>query len=362
MSKCILVLGNAYFKGEGMTIDLGHVQTMRNEFFNALEYIFPPHAVGNTAYDIIDHDQDLNFRLLRYGGNGKKILFIIPHIINRPYILDLNDDISVIRKLCEHGFSVYMFDWGYPTMEQKDVSFQDYINYMDKAVNSVCRERETKGISIIGYCTGGIISLMYASIYPEKVEKLMLLATPVDFSSWYDPRILWGKTFDVRKVVSLFGNVPGELIFLYGRNLFMYYLPFFSMNAEFNREFLTYESWRDAFRMNRWFFDTPMIPGSMYIQFIEDCYKRNLLINNEMKIDSQTIDLRKIRCPLLNILAKYDHIVPLSSGKALKDVYFGKDYKEIVFPSSHTGLSVSRKAHEKLWPEVCKWLETQAKK
>jgi len=87
----------------------------------------------------------------------------------------------------------------------------------------------------------------------------------------------------------------------------------------------------------------PMIPGSLYIQFIEDCYKQNLLINNEMKIDSQTIDLRKIRCPLLNILAKYDHIVPLSSGKALKDVYSGKDYEEIVFPSSHTGLSVSRK-------------------
>jgi len=37
-----------------------------------------------------------------------------------------------------------------------------------------------------------------------------------------------------------------------------------------------------------------------------------------MKIDSKTIDLSKINAPLLNILAKYDHIIPIKSGKALK--------------------------------------------
>jgi polyhydroxyalkanoate synthase len=61
-----------------------------------------------------------------------------------------------------------------------------------------------------------------------------------------------------------------------------------------------------------------------------------------MKIDSKIVDLRKIRCPLLNILAQYDHLVPLSSGKALKDVYSGMSYEEIVFPSSHICLSVKR--------------------
>jgi hypothetical protein len=85
--------------------------------------------------------------------------------------------------------------------------------------------------------------------------------------------------------------------------------------------------------------------------------KRILLINNKMRINSQTIDLRKIRCPLLNILAKYDHIVPLAAGKALKDVYSGKSYEEIVFPSSHIGLSVSKEANLNLWPKVCEWVK-----
>ncbi|MBU3968334.1 MAG: hypothetical protein KKG76_13360 [Euryarchaeota archaeon] len=75
-----------------------------------------------------------------------------------------------------------------------------------------------------------------------------------------------------------------------------------------------------------------------------------------MRIDSQIVDLIKIRCPLLNILAKYDHIVPLAAGKALKDVYSEKSYEEIVFPSSHIGLSVSREAHLNLWPKVREWV------
>ncbi len=337
---------------------LDYIQIMRHNFFSALESVFPPIAVGKTPYEVVDEDKKLNFKLLRYvkGKDNKRILLIVPHIINRPYILDLNDDVSVVRKFCEYGFPVYMIDWGYPTMEQRKISFTDYVHYLDRAADFICKERGIKGVSALGYCTGGIISLMYASLHPEKVERLILLATPVDFSEWYDPRILWGKIFNTRGMVSFFGNFPGEFVVFFGRNLFMSYFPFFSMSAEFDKEFLTYETWRDALRINRWFIDTPMIPGSTYIQFIEDCYQRNLLINNKMRIDSQIIDLRKIRAPLLNILAKYDHIVPLSAGNTLKDIYSGKSYEEIVFPSSHTGLSVSRKAHLNLWPKVCEWL------
>jgi polyhydroxyalkanoate synthase len=95
------------------------------------------------------------------------------------------------------------------------------------------------------------------------------------------------------------------------------------------------------------------------VQFIEDFYKENLLIKNKLRIDSQRVDLRKIRSPLLNILARYDHIVPTGSSKALKSVYSGSDYEEIIFPSTHVGLSASREAHKKLWPKVCKWLQAR---
>ena len=83
-------------------MNLDYNQIMRNDFFNALEGIFPNITVGKTSFEVVDEDRSLNFKLLRYAKEeGKeRVLLIVPHIINRPYILDLNDDVSVIRKFC----------------------------------------------------------------------------------------------------------------------------------------------------------------------------------------------------------------------------------------------------------------------
>ena len=35
-------------------------------------------------------------------------------LINRPYILDLQPDKSVVRQYLERGFDVYLIDWGVP--------------------------------------------------------------------------------------------------------------------------------------------------------------------------------------------------------------------------------------------------------
>jgi polyhydroxyalkanoate synthase len=79
-------------------------------------------------------------------------------------------------------------------------------------------------------------------------------------------------------------------------------------------------------------------------------------MNNVVIVSATRTAVGKFGGSLINILAKYDHIVPLAAGKALKDVYSGKSYEEIVFPSSHIGLSMSREAHLNLWPKVREWV------
>ena len=175
----------------------------------------------------------------------------------------------------------------------------------------------------------------------------------------HDPRIVWGKLFDPNTVAFYFGNIPGELVDLIGFQLLAWYMPLFSISRDFLEEFLTYESWRDMWRRFRWVADAQAIPTSAYAQFIQDCYKENRLIKNKLRVDSQLVKLNQIRSPLLNILARYDHIVPLESAKALKGVYGGDEYEEIIFPSSHVGLSTGSKAHKELWPRVCEWLEAK---
>jgi len=55
-------------------------------------------------------------------------------------------------------------------------------------------------------------------------------------------------------------------------------------------------------RMERWIFDSPDVPGETFRQFIEDGYKKNLLIQNKMYLNDQLIDLKKITHAGLKLL------------------------------------------------------------
>jgi polyhydroxyalkanoate synthase len=282
-------------------------------------------------------------------------LLIVPHIINRPYILDLSDDVSVVQFFCRQGIEVFMIDWGYPETRHQNISFSHYAEYVNLAFGLM----ETEAPFALGYCTGGIIALIWASLFPQKPKGLVLMATPVDFADWRDPRLVWGKLLNIHQVVRHFGNIPGELIDFIGLQLFSFYWPQFAMEPEFWEEFLGWDAFRNQWRRWRWVMDAQAIPSAAYMQFIEDCYRKNLLIQNRMIVNGQRVDLTRISVPILNLYDRYDHIVPPDSVRALGRVYSGNDYHEIDFPSSHVGLAASHKAQRHLWPQVADWLKNR---
>lgn len=333
----------------------------KNDFFNLLSLFSPIFSVGNTPFDCLNIDEETGFRLVKY-NTGADDLLIVPSIVNRSYILDLNGDVSVIQQFCKNRkghFGVYKIEWEY--FHDSGVSLSDYVDYVDAAVDKIlCKGKK---VSILGYCLGGVISLIYAFLHPEKVKKLILLATPIDLSMWFDPRIFFCKMVDPEYIKFFPETVPGRLINAYGMYLLSVYLPLFMMSSDFIEESFEYEYQRDFFRRIRWLIDSQPIPRSVYESMLIDLYQKNSLIDGRVEIRGERIDLSRIDLPLLNIIARYDHIIPYQSSTALEKIYSGK-YEEIIFPSSHVGLSVSRKAHTRLWPMVCDWLmdETRIRK
>jgi len=138
-----------------------------------------------------------------------------------------------------------------------------------------------------------------------------------------------------------------------------YHLPQFSAHREFIAEMLSEEVLVDYGRRLRWMVDTPAIPGKAYEEFIQGCYQTNALIKKAMRIDGHRVDLSRVRVPVLNIMAQYDHLVPIASVKALRQAVSSAHYDELLFPSTHVGLSVGKRAHEELWPTVAQWIEKQ---
>ena len=325
----------------------------------------PPEVlVGTTPHEVVY--QDGKMRLLHYLPLTPKQhdvpLLIIYALINKPYILDLQPDRSVIRRLLMEGFDIYLVDWGTPTEGDKFRTLDDYVNwYIDDVVDFIRHKHGLESISILGYCMGGTLSVMYTAIHSEKVKNFILMAAPLDFEA--DPGLLkqWSREeyFDPDKLVDTFGNVPGEFLnFGYllldpVNNIYSKYIKFIDKvdNEDFIKMF---------FRMEKWINDGIPVAGEAFRQFIRELYQENRLVDGRFRLNGHRVDLNNIDMPLLSLVAKYDNLVPPESSMSFNDLVASSDKEMIVFPTGHIGLSVSSATHAKLWPKVASWLKKRS--
>ena len=312
--------------------------------------------VWQTPYEEVN--QKGIFKLIHYKSKAEKThptpVLIVYAFINRPYILDLQPERSVIGKFLERGLDVYMIDWGYPKKADKYITIDDYIEYIDQALEIISNKTGKKKITIHGYCLGGTLSTIYSSIYPEKVKNLVLQATPIDFDV---PGIIkcWAKSLEVDKIVNALGNVPGEFL-NYG---FLLANPIgltFGKYANLLKETQDEKFLKMFLRMEKWIFDSPDVPGETYRQYIKEWYQQNLLIKNEFTINGKRVDLGNISMPTLVLTATYDHIAPPESSEPLLKKISSKDKLVMPFPTGHIGVSVGSKPARDFWPKVCDWI------
>lgn len=277
-------------------------------------------------------------------------------LVNRWEMMDLQPNRSFIRKLISEGIDVYLIDWGYPTKIDRYKTLEDYVlGHINDCVDVVRQRHNLQKINLLGVCQGGTFSLMYSSLFPEKIKNLITLVTPVDFDNEEGLLFKWAKDMDVDAVVDGFGGIiPGDFLntgfdLLKPMNKTRKYmaLPDTMKNKATLMNFL---------RMERWVADSPAQAGETYRRFIKDMYQHNKLIKGELKLDGRTVDLSKINMPILTIYAKDDHIVPPATTKPINDLVASKDKELMEFPGGHIGVFVGARSQDLLTPAIAKWL------
>ena len=293
-------------------------------------------------------------------------LLLVYALVNRPYMVDLQEDRSLVRNLLKLGIDVYLIDWGYPGRGDRWLTLDDYINgYINDCVDVVCARHKLDRINLLGICQGGTFSLCYTSLYPEKVKNLVTMVTPVDFHVKEGMPNVWAgcqtgtQSMNVDSLVDAFGNIPGEFM-----NLGFLMLKPFQLGLGKYVEMIdildNHEKLLNFLRMEEWIFDSPDQAGETYRQFMKDFYQGNKLIKGDVKIGTNTVDLRKVRAPVLNVYAEQDHLVPPSSSIALEQHVGTKDYTLRSFPVGHIGMYVSGKVQRDLPPTIADWLKERA--
>jgi polyhydroxyalkanoate synthase len=287
---------------------------------------------------------------------AKTPVLIIYALVNRWEMMDLQPNRSFIRKMLSEGLNTYVIDWGYPTKVDRYKTMEDYIlGNINDCVDFVRKAHGLDQINILGVCQGGTFSLIYSSIFPEKVKNLVTLVTPVDFDNEEGLLFKWAKDMDVDAIVDGFGGiVPGDFL----NTGFDLLKPMNKTRKYMNLPSTMRDKARlmNFLRMEHWVADSPDQAGDTYRRFIKDMYQQNKLIKGEFELGHYKVDLSNIKMPVLTIYAKHDHIVPPDTTKPINDAIGSKDKELMEFPGGHIGVFVGSRSQKLLTPAIASWL------
>jgi len=285
------------------------------------------------------------------------LLFVFA-LVNRPYILDLAPGKSVVSHFVRAGFDTYLLDWGVPTDADRHRTLDEYVDgYLLDVVEHVRQRTGCLQVNILGYCMGGTMSAMFTALHGGQVKNLILLAAGIDYETrdgllnrWTDPA-----AFDVDRFVDAFGNCPAAFL----QWAFLMLKPVQNLlvkpirlqehidDARYVEDYLTMETWIN---------DNAPVPGEVFRRFVRDLYQRNLLVQDRFRLGGRVVRLRDITCPVLNLMATADDLVPCAQSLPFTDLVGSSDRRTIQFRAGHIGLAVGSKAQRDLWPTAVDWL------
>jgi len=319
------------------------------------------YELGLTPYEIVYEEDRVKLKHYFRNENAenklKTPLLVVYALINRETMLDLQPDRSVVKTFLQEGIDLYMVDWGYPKPKDRFLTIDDHVNgYMNNIIDFIRDRHQVPKINLMGICMGGTFSVIYSALHPEKIKNLITTVTPSSFDTDKGLLHIWMKDIDVGRMIRTFGNIPGDLMnlgFLLlnpARLMIDKYVGF--MENMDNRDFV-----ENFVRMERWIFDSPDVPGETFRQFVEDCYKNNLLIQSKMHLDGKKVDLKNLTMPLINFYGEYDHLVPPEACNRLTSAVGSKDTQDVCLETGHIGIYVSSKFQRQFAPRIAQWLK-----
>lgn len=355
------------------------MEAIRIEPAKALDEVLATQRKLSVALDTLRKMDDVDFgvtakeeiyredKVVVYRFKGERAptakvpILIVYALVNRPYMVDLQDDRSLVKNLLAHGEDVYLIDWGYPDGADRWLTLDDYINgYIARAVDAVARHRRVRKINVLGICQGGAFSLCFAAMHPERVQNLITMVTPVDFQTPDNMLSNWVQKLDVDLFVNTLGNVPADLM-----NLCYLMLKPVRLNQQKYIglvDILDNKVEMENFmRMEKWIFDSPDQAGEAFRQFLKDFYQGNKLIKGGLKIGDREVHLGNVTMPVLNVFAEQDHLVPPAASRVLADHVGTKDYTQIAFRGGHIGIYVSGRAQREVPAAIHDWLAARTR-
>lgn len=283
--------------------------------------------------------QQAGARLYRYpAAPGAPAVLIVYAWINRPDVLDLAPNQSLIAALQAQGLAVWLLDWA--DTGATGSSLPQYVfEQLAPALEKVCGDSGQPRCALLGICQGGTLALSYAALRAERISSLSLAVTPVDFQQPQDRVAAAARALPISALAAISTHRPAPITLGF-LQLKSYSLRLGKYLALLQAP-LDDEALRAFLRLEHWLSSGPLLSGPALAEYLERYYHQNGLCRNTLTLSGQSVTLAQLRLPVQLLIADQDHIVPPASSLALTAL-LSQPVTVERFATGHIGVLVGR--------------------
>lgn len=313
----------------------------------------PRPPIGVSPNTIVHQQNKLTLRC--YGSRSGVPVVVIPSMINRATICDLEPDRSLVSGLVGLGHSVYLVDWGIPGPEDADHTVAYVLtSLLHRAIDRACRHAGSKTAFLLGYCQGGTLATMYTALRPERVAGLAVFNAPVRFSeAGRFAQLVAPDSFDVE------ASIPADR--LMSTDIMKAAFKLLDPMGNFTK-YIAIERIADnpialsrALARERWLEENVPMPGAFAREFIRCAYQEDRLLAGTWVVGGTPVDLSTITAPVLVCAAERDFIAPAASVLPLAEAVGSTDVTAKTLPTGHIGVVVGSFGPRVFYPLLSEW-------
>lgn len=314
----------------------------------------PRPPVGLTPHRVIHRQDKLAVRYYPAARRvpGRLPVILVPSLINKAWILDLEAGRSLVEALSSAGWDTYLVDWGTPGPEDagEDVAYI-VLELLHRSIDRACRHASAAQAHVLGYCMGGTLSLLYTALRPERVASLVALATPVAFRHGGRFKDL-ADAVDIDRAITPDGLLPVEVM----KPAFQLLDPMGSWTKLIALD----KSSKDPLQLaralvrERWLEENVPLSGAFARDFLRNAYQEDRLVAGTWTVAAERVDLGAVTCPVLLAVCDRDFITPPASALPLADVVGGPVRVEHL-DCGHIGVVVGSFGPRVFYPMLDSW-------
>ena len=300
----------------------------------------------------------LDYGALAAGSRDAVPLLVVPSLINRSYVLDLNAERSLLRWLAGQGLRPLLVDWGRPLAMERSFTLTDYVaGRLERALDFTLEACGRPPLAV-GYCMGGLLALGLAARRQADLQGLVLLATPWDFHAENAPhsRLAAAALPLAAPLLEVMGEMPVDLL----QALFACLDPHLVV-----RKFLSFAALdptsrkaSDFVALEDWLNDGVPLAAPVARECLGRWYGDNATAKGAWRLAGSPVDPTGITLPALCVIPAQDRIVPPGSALALAAAL---PAAETARPSAgHIGMVVSAGAKRSVWQPLLTWIGARA--